>query len=68
MSKITEKIQKGAFDVPKFILNMDMFGEQVPEINVRGETKIKSSIGAWCTLTIIALTIAFGIVKLEHLV
>lgn len=54
--------------MPKFIKDLDMFGERVPEINIRGQTTIKTSVGACVTITIIALTISFGLVKLEHLV
>ena len=45
-----------------------MFGSQVPKINVRGQTKIKTSTGACLSIIIGTLTISFGLVKLEHLV
>ena len=68
MSHTQEKAKKGRFNVPYFIKNLDMFGYRVPEINVRGQTKVKTSMGACVSITIAALTIAFGLVKLDHLV
>ena len=44
-----------------------MFGKRVPEINIQGQSEINTSFGAFVTITIIALTISFGLVKLEHL-
>ena len=65
---MSEKIKGGYFNMPYFIKNLDMFGKKVPQINIRGQTVIKSSIGACLSIITVALTFSFGLLKLEHLV
>ena len=49
---------------PLFLKKLDMFGADVPTINMRGQTKIKTTFGTIVSLSIFILVLAFAIVKL----
>ena len=53
--------------VCKFLKNVDIFGEPVPSFKISGKGSIKTFTGALISMTIIFLTITFGLIKLQHL-
>ena len=55
------------FALPKFLLDIDMFGAEVPTFNMKGQRKFKTSYGACTSVLILSLTLAFALVKLTHL-
>ena len=56
------------FGMPSFIKNLDMFGKPIPGFNLRGKTSIKTSVGAICSILILMVMFAFGLLKLQKLV
>ena len=56
------------FELPQFVMDMDMFAAQVPNFNIRGRKKVKTSAGVCASIFIIVLTLLFGLLKLQHLV
>ena len=53
--------------MPKFLKSLDMFGAPVPTLNMRGETTVKTPIGAICSILIFAIVFAFALFKMQHL-
>ena len=51
----------------KVLKSLDMFGAPVPNLNIRGRGEVKTVCGACTSLVIFALTLLFGIIKMEHL-
>ena len=47
--------------------NLDSFAAPVPSFNLQGETAIKTTAGASLSILISLLTLAFAIIKLDHL-
>ena len=56
------------FDLPLFLKELDYFGDPIPSFNLRGETEVKTSIGACLSIIVSICTLAFSLIKLEHLV
>ena len=54
--------------LPNLVKRLDLFGEAVPNFNLRGQTKVKTSFGAVATILIVTLTFMFSLVKLDHMV
>ena len=54
-------------DLLQSVKRFDFFGEQIPSFNVRGISVVKTSTGACVSLCIIALTMAFSLLKLHDL-
>ena len=44
-----------------------MFGTEVPTFNMQGRAKVTTLCGACVTILILILTLAFALVKVEHL-
>ena len=44
-----------------------MFGAPAPTLNIRGESIVKTTIGAFWSLAILSMTFMFGLLKLQHL-
>ena len=57
---------KCSAQMPKFLKNLDMFGGLVPNLNIGGEHKIKTSIGSLMSISIMFILTLFGIMKLQH--
>ena len=55
------------FAMPKFLLDLDMFGAQIPTFNMKGREKVTTSCGACASIIILTMTFAYGLVKLQHL-
>ena len=53
--------------MPKFLKSLDMFGAPVPMLNLRGETKVKTSIGAIVSILIFAIVFVFALFKMQQL-
>ena len=51
----------------KVLKDIDQFGAPVPSHNLRGETKLNTRLGGCLTLAVLAVTLAFGLFKLEHM-
>ena len=51
----------------KFVKRLDLFGVEIPQLNLNGETQVKSSIGSIITIIIAILMFIFALIKLEHL-
>ena len=51
----------------QFVKRFDLFGASLPSFNVRGSTEVKTYVGACVSLLIIVMTIAFSILKFQHL-
>ena len=45
-----------------------MFGTEVPTFNMKGQTKVKTACGACVSILIFITTLAFALVKMDHLV
>ena len=46
---------------------LDTFGERLPTFNIKGNEKVNTRIGGIATLIIFAVVVAFGGLKLDHL-
>ena len=55
------------FDLPVSVKKFDYFGAPIPSFNLRGETEVKTSAGACLSIIVSALTLAFSLIKFEHL-
>ena len=55
----------GTFD---FLKNIDNFSEALPSFNINGRSDVKTFFGGIMSLSIIMVTIAFGVMKMQHLV
>ena len=60
--------EKAKTSFPNFVKRLDIFGQNVPQLNIRGEAKINTLLGSLFSISILFLTIVFGILKLEDLV
>ena len=54
--------------MPEFIRRQDIFKQKIPAFSLEGRTSVETTVGALCSILIIALTFAFGLLKLQHLV
>ena len=50
-----------------FLKDFDMFGAEVPGLNLRGQSKIKTSPGACISIIIMCLTTIFSLIRLQHM-
>ena len=50
-----------------FLKNMDMFGKQVPQINMHRQTEVTTNMGGFTSLIIIIITFIFSSLKMSHL-
>ena len=50
--------------MPSFLKRLDLFGEPVPQFGIDGETMVRTSTGATCSMIIFMLTFVFGLLKL----
>ena len=60
--------QRQSIGLLEFIKNLDLFYEPMPAFNIKGKESVKTWIGAMCSVIIMTLTVAFGLLKLQHLV
>ena len=51
----------------KFVKQFDFLGVETPQINIDGETKVRTHIGSLISVIIGVLTCVFALIKLEHL-
>ena len=51
----------------QFFKDIDIFGTEVPTFNMKGRAKVKTLCGACVTILIFILTLAFALVKIDHL-
>ena len=51
----------------KFAKSFDLFSVQIPSFNMGGETHVRTWTGAFVSLLIMALTLVFAFIKLDHL-
>ena len=51
----------------KFAKSFDLFTVQIPLFNIGGETHVRTWPGAIFSLIILALTLVFAFIKLDHL-
>ena len=56
-----------SFQLPRFLLNIDMFGAPVPTFNMRKQGTIKTSIGTVISILIMGMTSIFALLKLQKL-
>ena len=56
-----------ATSAEKFVKQFDFLGVRPPQMNIRGETKIKTYFGSVSSVIIGILTCTFALIKLEHL-
>lgn len=49
------------------LLSMDMFGAPAPTFNIRGEGEVRTYLGGIISSAIIAVTILFSLLKMQHL-
>ena len=52
------------FAMPQFVLDIDMFGAQIPTFNMMGRKNVTTSCGACASILIYTVTFAYGLVKL----
>ena len=51
----------------QFLLNLDMFGAKLPDLNMDGKKLVRTTLGAFTSIIIISLTATFAIVKLQFM-
>ena len=56
------------FNVLGFMKNLDMFEKPIPTFNIGGKTSVKTVMGSCCSVFIMMMTFAYGLLKLEHLI
>lgn len=49
------------------MLNLDFFGANIPKLNIKGQTEIKTKVGAFYSLMIMIVTLLYAALKLQHL-
>ena len=54
--------------IPRFIKDLDMFGQPMPGFNINGRSVVKTSFGACVSTIILVLTGMFALLKFRHLV
>ena len=52
----------------KILKGLDMFGAPLPNLNINGETKVKTFLGAIVSIIVITITFAYSLLKLEMLI
>ena len=50
-----------------FLIELDTFGSCVPTFNIAGQSKVKTMEGSCASIIIFALTLFFGLIKLQQL-
>ena len=50
-----------------FFLDLDIFGAPVPSFKISGHTTVRTKLGSFASIMIFALTLIFGLLKLQHL-
>ena len=50
------------------IKSLDLFAAQIPTFNVAGKSWTRTLPGAISSISIVAMTFIFGLMKLEHMV
>ena len=55
------------FDLPLFVKKLDFFGAPIPSFNLQGQTEVTTSIGVCLSIIISTLTLAFSLIKIQHL-
>ena len=50
------------------IRNFDMFGSELPKFNINGKAKVTTLTGAFGSIVILAMTLMFALLKLEHMI
>ena len=53
--------------LPRFLLNIDMFGAPAPVLNLCKQNTVKTSIGAVMSMLIMFMTIIFALLKLQKM-
>ena len=61
---VETKAKQSAF---AFLIELDIFGASVPTFNIAGQNKVKTMVGSCGSIMIFALTLLFGLLKLQHL-
>ena len=52
----------------RFLKGLDMFGKQTPQLNVRGESEVRTNFGGVVSLFILFITFLFASHKMLQLV
>ena len=68
MSNRATTNEPGRGNFPDFIKKVDFFGHSVPQLNIGGESSIKTPLGSLLSFSILIVTMMFGILKLEQLI
>ena len=55
------------FLLTRVVKNLDIFGAEVPGLNLRGQTKVKTFAGAFVSLAIMGITVMFALLKLQFM-
>ena len=50
------------------VRNFDMFGSELPKFNINGKKKVTTLTGAFVSIVILAMTLMFSLLKLEHMI
>ena len=50
-----------------FFLDFDIFGSPIPTFTIAGHSKVRTVAGSCASIMIFALTLVFGLLKLQHL-
>ena len=53
--------------IGRVFTDIDAFGQQVPGLNLQGETRINTSIGGALSCLIYLLTLSYAAIKFVHL-
>ena len=68
-SASTYKVQHKSFSFSfiEYAKRFDKFGYQVPSFNVKGQSKVSSSLGSLLTIVSLVIIIIYALAKTTHL-
>ena len=49
------------------IKKIDLFGEALPQFNLKGENQIRTCCGGFVSIIMVTATLLFGLLKIKHL-
>ena len=66
LKKEPSKVIKG-WEMGPLLEKADAFGEPLPTFNIKGSEQVNTRIGGIATIILFTIVLAFGAIKLEHL-
>ena len=57
--------KESAWHINSFFRKVDKFGQPIPAFNVNGKDKVKTAVGGFLTLAVLALVLIYFLIKLQ---